>query len=89
MEPATTPSPSLKEDRETMALKKLVNLMGQERGYAFYLEVLDLLGLKGLATPNDSVRFGEELISRGGVLASIGRSIKIQAILHGGQAARV
>lgn len=71
-----------------MALKKLVNLMGQERGYAFYLEVLDLLGLKGLATPNDSVAFGEELISRGGVLASIGRSIKIQAILHGAQAAR-
>jgi hypothetical protein len=88
MQPAPATSPP-KEDRETMALKKLVNLMGQERGYAFYLEVLDLLGLKSLATPNDSVRFGEELISRGGVLASIGRSIKIQAILHGGQAARV
>jgi hypothetical protein len=28
-------------------------------------------------------RFGDELISRGGVLASIGRSIKIQAILQG------
>jgi hypothetical protein len=83
-----TPAPALTEDRESMALKKLVNLMGQERGYAFYLEVLDLLALKGLATPNDSVRFGEELISRGGVLASIGRSIKIQAILHGAQPAR-
>jgi hypothetical protein len=77
-----------KDERESMALKKLVNLMGQERGYAFYLEVLDLLGIKSLASPNDSVRFGEELISRGGVLASIGRSIKIQAILHGAQASR-
>jgi hypothetical protein len=80
--------PAVTEERESMALKKLVNLMGQERGYAFYLEVLDLIGLKGLSTPNDSARFGEELISRGGVLASIGRSIKIQAILHGAQAAR-
>jgi hypothetical protein len=82
------PAPAVKEERESMALKKLVNLMGQERGYSFYLEVLDLLGLKSLATPNDSVRFGEELISRGGVLASIGRSIKIQAILHGAQVSR-
>jgi hypothetical protein len=88
MQHAIQPLPAITEERETMALKKLVNLMGQERGYAFYLEVLDLLGLKGLATPNDSVRFGEELIARGGVLASIGRSIKIQAILHGAQAAR-
>lgn len=71
-----------------MALKKLVNLMGQERGYAFYLETLDRLGLEGLSNPNDSARFGEELIARGGVLASIGRSIKIQAILHGAQASR-
>jgi hypothetical protein len=83
MQIATAPAPA--EERETMALKKLVNLMGQERGYSLYLEILDRIGLKGLATPNDSVRFGEELISRGGVLASIGRSIKIQAILHGAQ----
>jgi hypothetical protein len=65
------------------ALQKLVNLMGQERGHRFYLETLDCLGMSEIATPNDSARFGEELISRGGVLASIGRSIKIQAILQG------
>lgn len=88
MQHATQPTPAQSEERQSMALKKLVNLMGQERGYSFYLEVLDVLGLQGLATPNDSVRFGEELISRGGVLASIGRSIKIQAILHGAQAVR-
>ena len=41
-----------------------------------------------LATPDDSARFGNELISRGGVLASIGRSIKIQAILQGAQVDR-
>ena len=82
------PVPASEPTKEPMALKKLINLMGQERGYSFYLEVLDLLGLNGLTSPNDSLRFGEELISRGGVLASIGRSIKIQAILHGAQAPR-
>jgi hypothetical protein len=65
------------------ALKKLVNLMGEERGRTFYRETLDQLGMQELTTPDDSARFGEELISRGGVLSSIGRSIKIHAILHG------
>jgi hypothetical protein len=70
------------------ALQKLVNLMGQERGHRFYTETLDNLGMSELATPDDSARFGNELISRGGVLASIGRSIKIQAILQGAQVDR-
>jgi hypothetical protein len=70
------------------ALKKLVNLMGPDRGQRFYLETLEGLGMEELSTPDDSARFGEELISRGGVLASIGRSIKIQAILRGAQASR-
>jgi hypothetical protein len=65
------------------ALQKLVNLMGQERGHRFYFETLDSLGMTELASPDDSARFGNALISRGGVLASIGRSIKIQAILQG------
>jgi hypothetical protein len=66
-----------------MPLKKLTNVMGQERGHAFYVEILDVLGLDELRDPNDNARFGDELITRGGVLASIGRSIKLQAILHG------
>jgi hypothetical protein len=70
------------------ALQKLVNLMGQERGHRFYLETLDNLGMAELATPDDSARFGNELIARGGVLASIGRSIKIQAILQGAHTER-
>jgi hypothetical protein len=65
------------------ALQKLVNLMGPERGSRFYQDTLETLGMADLATPDDSAKFGNELISRGGVLASIGRSIKIQAILQG------
>lgn len=66
-----------------MPLTKLVNLLGATRGEATYLEVLDTLQLEGLRGPDDNARFGEALISRGGVLAAIGRSIKLQAILHG------
>ncbi|NJK33130.1 MAG: hypothetical protein HC927_12385 [Deltaproteobacteria bacterium] len=65
------------------ALQKLINLMGSERGQKLYEEVLRSLGMTDLRTPNDSARFGNALIERGGVYASIGRSIKIQAILHG------
>ena len=68
------------------ALQKLTNLMGLERGQQFYRETLAQLGMNELDSPNDGLRFGNELISRGGVLASIGRSIKIQAILHGARA---
>lgn len=46
-----------------------------DKGFDDYLDLC--------ATPDDRARFGNELISRGGVLASIGRSIKIQAILQG------
>lgn len=65
------------------ALKKLINVMGPERGQSYYREILDELGLDELGSPEDSARFGQRLIARGGVLASIGRSIKIQALLHG------
>ncbi len=65
------------------ALQKIINLMGDDKGRRFYDETLRSLGMEELRTPNDSARFGNALIERGGVYASIGRSIKIQAILHG------
>jgi hypothetical protein len=59
--------------------------MGTDRGRRFFDQMLDELGMTELATPQDSLRFGEALMEQGGVLASIGRSIKIHAILHGAQ----
>ncbi|MFV8749859.1 hypothetical protein ACNOYE_04860 [Nannocystaceae bacterium ST9] len=70
----------------TPALQKLTNLMGADRGRRFFDQMLDQLGIDELATPQDSLRFGEALIEQGGVLASIGRSVKIHAILRGAQA---
>lgn len=71
------------EPRMAAPLRKLVNLMGEERGRRVYAETLAALELTDISSPNDSARFGEHLIRRGGVFASIGRAIKIQAILHG------
>jgi hypothetical protein len=70
------------------ALQKLTNLMGPDRGRRFFDQMLGQLGMNALDTPQDSLRFGEALIEQGGVLASIGRSVKIQAILHGAQQPR-
>ena len=70
----------------TPALQKLTNLMGADRGRRFFEQMLGQLGMAGIETPQDSLRFGEALIEQGGVLASIGRSVKIHAILRGAQA---
>lgn len=67
------------------ALTKIINVMGSDRGRQFYADKLAKLGLDDLRDPNDTARFGAELIKDGGVLASVGRSLKIQAILHGAQ----
>ena len=65
------------------AFKKLVTVLGPVRAESVVGETLKRLGLSRLTTPDDRFRFGCELIARGGVLEAIGRSIKIQAILHG------
>jgi hypothetical protein len=69
-------------------LQKIVNVMGLDRGAQLYRETLAAIGLHDLVSPDDNARFGEELISRGGMLSSIGRSIKIQAILQGARVGR-
>jgi hypothetical protein len=65
------------------AIQKLVNVLGAERARKLSGEILRQIGVTDLRSPNDRLRFGDALIARGGVLESIGRSIKIQAILHG------
>lgn len=65
------------------AIQKLVNVMGPARAGELATQVLRQIGLQELRTPDDRLRFGQALIGRGGLLESIGRSIKMQAILHG------
>ena len=65
------------------AFQKLVTVLGPVRADAVVKETLARLQLSRLANAADRFRFGCELIARGGVLEAIGRSIKIQATLHG------
>jgi len=65
------------------ALQKIFNVLGKERGQLLIDETLREIGLRELRTPNERLRFANVLIERGGVFESIGRAIKIQAILHG------
>jgi hypothetical protein len=65
------------------ALQKILNLLGPEKGQAVIDEVLRKIGCTTLSSPDDRYRFACELMTRGGVLEAVGRSIKIQAIFHG------
>jgi hypothetical protein len=68
---------------QEIVFAKLRNVLGQDRANVLIQSLLAQLGLDGLRTPDDRLRFADLLVERGGVLASIGRSVKIQAILHG------
>lgn len=68
------------------ALVKLINMMGRDKAEELAIEIYTELGIRGLASPTDRLRFGDALVKRGGVLEAIGRSIKVQALLQGAQA---
>ena len=65
------------------AVQKLVSVMGPQRANAIVSDALRELSLPELRNADDCLRFGDVLVQRGGLLSSIGRAIKIQAILHG------
>lgn len=63
--------------------KKLTNVMGPVEGLRLVQSVCREVGITSLTNPQERMQFGCALIQRGGLLEAIGRSIKIQAILHG------
>jgi hypothetical protein len=63
--------------------KKLDNVLGREKAQAIVTETLARVGLQDLSTPDECYRFGVSLMRRGGIFEAVGRSIKIQSILHG------
>ena len=69
------------------SLLKLVNMLGRDGAEKMAAEIFQELGMRHIASPTDRLRFGDALIKRGGILEAIGRSIKVQALLQGAQAA--
>jgi hypothetical protein len=65
------------------ALSKIVNVMGRARAETVIRETMRRAGLDSIDTPDDRYRFACALMAQGGLCEVIGRSMKIQAILHG------
>jgi hypothetical protein len=63
--------------------RKLLNMLGPDEAEELVRELLPLLGLRALTTPDDCFRFGTKVIERGGIYGILGKSIQTQAILNG------
>ena len=65
------------------SLNKLVRMYGAERTEVLVRDTMREIGVQSLSSADDRLRFGTALLKKGGLLAAIGRAIRIQAILHG------
>jgi hypothetical protein len=63
--------------------KKLLNMLGPEAAEQIASEILRELRMQRIETSNDRLRFGEALVTRGGLFSVMGHSIQTQALLHG------
>lgn len=68
---------------QTSVVRKLAGLMGEESALVLVQEVVSECGLIVIETAADLLRFANVLMRRRGVLAAVGRSLKIQAIFLG------
>ncbi len=68
---------------EDPAVMKLRHMLGPERAKTLLGQILPILGLKEIKTPDDRLKLSKELMMRGGLLATVGNSIRAQALLHG------
>ena len=66
-----------------IVLTKLINCMGPSRAREIMRDVLAQLGLVELRNADDRLLFGSVLIERGGASKLVGRTIALQARLHG------
>jgi len=66
--------------------RKLINFFGPTQARTLMREILGQLGLTKLQSADDRLRFGTILIERGGANEFIGRTIALQARLHGARA---
>jgi len=67
---------------------KLVNMFGPAKAEQLARELMIETGLTSLDHPEHQLLFGNALIRRGGVLAAIGRSVRVQAFLAGAHGAQ-
>jgi hypothetical protein len=81
--PPGSPSPRSTKAPWDRAVDKINNVMGETKAHKLIDDTLRGLRLVRVESMDDLLSFGNALIAHGGVIEAIGRSIKIQAILHG------
>lgn len=69
--------------RDTVT-QKLAQVLGRKAALELVSKTMVDAGLDALNTPDDQLRFANALIPRGGLYEAVGRALKIQAILNGG-----
>lgn len=70
---------------QTIALGRLVKLMGDRRGSALFRTILQEHHMEEMRTADDLMTFALALMARGGVYEAVGRAVKIQALLDGAE----
>jgi len=63
--------------------QRLVRALGKGTGTMLGHEVLLAMGLRALNSQNDLLAFANRLIARGGAVESVGRALKVSALLRG------
>lgn len=66
-----------------IAYNRLVRALGPRVGAQVCDETLLAMGLPALSSQNDVLAFANILIEKGGAIESVGRALKISAILRG------
>lgn len=65
------------------ALERLSKAVGRAAGERYAKEALARLGVRELRTPDELLGFANYLLRQGGVVESVGRALKVSAILRG------
>jgi len=77
-----TSGPS-RSELDELALQRLIRAVGPAVGPATASEALASLGIAEIESPAELLRFAEQLMQKGGVFESVGRGLKISALLKG------
>ena len=64
-------------------IERLMKAVGRSAGERHAREALANIGLREIRTPDELLAFANYLLKQGGVVESVGRALKVTAILRG------
>jgi hypothetical protein len=76
-------SSASQESLASLARTKLSRVLGEAQGQRIFSETLAAMQLAELETADQLYAFGEQLTSRGGFEAAVGRLLSVAAVMRG------